>query len=278
MVLAVFDEVRLRRWGRRHGIDPFALQHVAAVRTGGGWLGLIRGPLDASWQVRELGARMSGLRVRAERPWPRRWGWVGGTLLDVTALAPDVLMLATDVASADALRASLRHPATVGPRDGGDTPPWPSRAFVEASVALAAFGRPTFPSGSAVGLLLAETQRVSLVLARGHAPGLVRLMVRLDGAFPATAEVNFERLARSVAGSTLGGLLGLHDALPTLGVEASERRVVLSLEPRADRLARGIRSLLRAEMPELLDWPPAGQDEAGATGSPSRSHPSPNGS
>ncbi len=267
VLMAMVDEARLVAWGRRHGFDPFALERVAAARTSGGWLVLLRGPLDAPWQVWELGARMTGVRVRARRPWPRRWGWFGGRLLDVMALGPDTLMLATDVASAHSLREALRQgrhrggPRVVPGRWGE-----PSAAWHRASAALSWHGAPALPEDSAAALLLSRTRRVDLRLGRGRLRGRVRVTLRIEGSFPRTAQENFTRLVEAIARSGLGELLGVREALPTLQVEATGRRVLLFLELDVERLAQGLRALLRAEMPELFAWPPADWPPSGASG------------
>ncbi len=253
---AAVDVDELAGWTRRHGFEPLEVEQVAASGGGERWLVLVRGPFDAPGQVRALGRQMSGLRVVAERPWPRRWGQWGGRALDVTALDGHVVMLGTDTALADRVRGRLRRTAARRPPRRGVS--WPASwrdELLRSSVALGWLGPLELSPRTPVGLLLSGTEAVLATLAPSR-PGdaELQLVVRLWGDFPPTAEENFARLVASLGQSGLGRLLGLQAALGTLRVTARDAEVRIELRLPSERFARGLGALLRAEMPEMFDW------------------------
>jgi len=253
VVASLFPAEQLDRFAQRSGVDPRELEEVVIADHPDGRVILARGSFDAPFAVREAGERMAPLESSVDEPIVRRVGFLGDRRVDLAALTPEVVswtegapQLAAQVLAAsgrahEGRRHPLRGPLAAELREAaGDAP------FALYSLAPLALPRDT-----GVGMLLAR-ERALAAWARPRADGGLQIEVELRGEFPEGAADNFRALARSIAETDLGAALGLAEALPTLRIVAEPRRVRISAALDPGELAVGLRTVLRAEMRELL--------------------------
>lgn len=264
VVRALFPFDQLDRFAQRSGVDPRSLDELVIAEHPAGRVVLARGPYDAPFAVREAGERMAPLESSTEQPRVRRVGFLGNRRVDLTALSPHAVLwiegapqLAAEVlAAADRAESERRHALAISSaaalrRAAGDAP--------FALYALAPLG---LPLDTGIGMLLARERALS-AWARPSDGGALQIAVELHGEFPDGAGENFRALARSIGDTDLGAALGVPDAIPTLRIEAEPRRVRASAELDPGVLAVGLRTLLYAEMRELLgEGAPEGSTES----------------
>lgn len=258
VVSAIFSDEQLQRFAARTGVDPRGLDEVVVAIHPDGRVILARGPIDAPFAVREAGARMAPLESSTDEPFVRRAGFLGVGRVDVAALSGDTLLWidGTPQLAAAVLAAAGRDP-------GRRAHPF-ARASMSAlreSLADPPFvlfaPRPLgLPRDTPIGMLFAREEAMAVGARPGEGEAL-RVDAELRGEFPPAAEDNFRALAESIAESDLGAAIGARDALPSLRIIVEDQRVGLSAEVRASVLATGLRAVLLAEMPELLDSPPS---------------------
>ncbi len=255
VLTAMFPDAQLDRFSQRTGIDPRRLSELVVAEHPEGRIVLARGAFDAAFAVREAGERMAPLEAGVERPWTRRAGFLGSRRVDLAALGDVLLWVEGTPQLAARVLASARRPADERRHAlDGETHREVLAVHSEAPLVVVAPRPLGLPPDTGVGMLLAR-QRV-LVVAAYPLERDIRAAAELRGEFPPGAEANFRALAHSLARTELGDLLGLREALPSLRIEADDRRVALSAELDPVRLASGLRVLLVAELPELVEPPP----------------------
>lgn len=281
---AILPSEQLERFAQRSGVDPRALSELVFAEHPEGRVILARGTIDATFAVREAGERMAPLEALVDEPFVRRVGFLGPRRVDLSALSSNVIawVEGPPQLAADVLVAVGGEPSEGPPSEG---PPSPERLRLEGSTAfheaiaapLACFALEPLglPLDTGVGLLLAR-QRTLVAWARSTEAGTLQMAVELEGEFPEGAGENFRTLARSIAESDLGAALGMLDAMPTLRIEAESHRVRIIADFDPDTLALGLRTLLHAELRELLDEDersPGGRTEPGSTSERSPQQP-----
>jgi hypothetical protein len=258
VVSAIFSSQQLERFAARTGVDPRELDELAVAVHPEGRVILARGPIDAPFAVREAGERMAPLESSTDQPFVRRAGFLGVGRVDVAALSGDTLLwidgtpqLAAAVLTAARGRADRReHPFSLASVDAL------REAFVDAPFVLIAPHPLDLPRDTPIGMLLAREEAMAVAASPSEGESL-RIGAELRGEFPPAAEDNFRTLAASIAESDLGAAVGARDALPSLRVSTEDGRVAMTAEVGASTLATGLRAVLLAEMPELLDAPPS---------------------
>lgn len=273
VVASLFPAEQLERFAQRTGVDPRALEELVIADHPEGRVILARGSFDAPFAVQEAGERMAPLESSTDRPVVRRVGFLGERRVDLAALSPEIVawtegapQLAARVIAASArAHESRRHPLRAPPSSEL------RRAAGDAPFALYSLEPLGLPRDTGVGLLLAR-ERALAVWARPDDGGEgLQVELELHGEFPEGAADNFRALGRSIAETDLGAALGLTEALPTLRVVAEACRVRLSATLDPTVLAVGIRTVLRAEIRELLgedDGPARPRSPSGAAAGP----------
>lgn len=199
---------------------------------------------------------MAPVEASSDRPLVRRVGFLGARRLDLGAPAGDV---AVSVEGTPQLAAAVFAATRVAEAER-------EHPFVEETMAQlrAEFDGAPFvafaphplelPRDTGIGLLLSR-ERALAASARPVAgdESLLLLRAELRGEFPPGAHENFRALATSIAASDLGAAIGAQDLLPTLRIRCEEGRVGLTARIRAGVLAAGLRTLLVAEMRELIE-------------------------
>ncbi|MCC6873807.1 MAG: hypothetical protein IT378_05790 [Sandaracinaceae bacterium] len=247
VVDAVLPDERIEAFRVRTGVDFRALDELLVIDHPEGRVIVARGALDAPFAVQEIGERMAPIESTRDEPLPRRVGFLGTRRHDVAAIASDTLVVVDGTPS-------LAGEVLARTREGGAMSEearelW--RATNDVPAALIAPRWLGLPPGSGIGLLFARQRVLSVRLRAGQE--WLELEADVRGAFPPGALENFRALARSVAESDLGAVLGAADALPTLELEVDEARRVVAratVDPRA--LATGLRAVLSAELRELV--------------------------
>lgn len=253
IIRAVFPADQLDRFSQRTGIDPRELEELVVADHPDGRVVLARGPFDAPFAVREAGERMAPLEASVDTPRIRRVGILGARRVDATALAPRTVLWVEGAPqlAARVLAAARRHPASRNHALSSAIASPLRDSLGDAPFALYSLAPLGLPRDTGVGLLLAR-ERALAASVRPAGDRALEVAVELHGEFPNGAEANFRALAHAVAESDLGGALGMRDALPTLRIEADTHRVRLDAEVDAAVLSIGLRTLLVAEMRELL--------------------------
>lgn len=254
VITSIVSSEQLERFAVRTGVDLRELSELMVVVHPAGRLVLARGDFDAPLAVREAGERMAPLESSDDDPLVRRVGFLGERRLDLTALDEHAVawIEGTPELAAQVL-ASARRAGDVRRHALEDDPlPELREAFGDAPFALYAPRPLDLPRDTGIGMLLAQ-ERAMVVVARPAEGELLELTAELRGAFPPGAHENFLALATSIAESDLGAALGARDALPTLRIQSEETRVVLAAEVDARLLSAGLRTVLVAEMRELLE-------------------------
>lgn len=253
VVASLFPAEQLDRFAQRSGVDPRELEELVIADHPDGRLVLARGSFDAPFAVREAGERMAPLESSVDEPAVRRVGFLGDRRVDLAALTPEVVswtegapqlaagVLAESGRAPEGRRHPLRSPPNSELREAAGDAPF-------ALYSLEPLG---LPRDTGVGMLLAR-ERALAVWARPRSDGGLEMEVELRGEFPEGAADNFRALARSIAETDLGAALGLTEALPTLRITTEPRRVRMSATLDPGVLAVGLRTVLRAEMRELL--------------------------
>ena len=255
---AIASDDALERYRAHTGIDPRRLEQLVWAETGAGSVLLVRGPFSAPLAVAEMGHRMLPVEASAEAPFVRRVGHYQGARRDLVALSQHVLVAIT---GAPSLAQEVLRRAEGGPRGGGRGAPSVLSSEPVASMLAAHPESPLFvvaprplglPIDAPIGLLLAR-QRGLFVGATPSGPDAIAIAAELWGEFPPEAGANFRALAESLAQSDLGVVLGMNDALPTLGVRADAERVSLRATFSAPAVAAGLHVLLGAEIADIVE-------------------------
>ncbi len=264
VVSALFPAEQLDRFTQRTGVDPRQLEELVVADHPDGRIVLARGPFDATFAVREAGERMAPLESSVDEPRARRAGFLGSRRVDVAALGAHALLwiegtpqLAARVLATAERRPTQRHHALSDAHAAALY-----EALREAPVALFAPEPLGLPLDTGVGMLLARERALGASI-RLTEDGALRIDAELRGEFPPGAHDNFRALAESLAESDLGAALGARDALPSLRIEAEDARVALHARFDPAVLASGLRTLLVAELREMLE-PEADADAAPA--------------
>lgn len=255
VLTAMFPPQQLDRFAQRTGVDPRRLTELLLVDHPDGRVVLARGDMDAAFAIREAGERMAPLESSTDQPFVRRAGFLGSRRVDLAALGPHTVVWVegTPQLAARVLALALR-PSAEGPRALRAADVCELRGSVaDAPLVLLGLRPLGLPARTGIGILLARQR--TLVAAAYPEESAVVAVAELRGEFPPGAEENFRALARALAESDLGVMLGLRDALPSLRIETQESRVALQVELDPVLLAAGLRVLLGAELRELLGAP-----------------------
>lgn len=251
VLAALFPEDQLDRFSQRTGVDPRRLTQLVLADHPEGRVLIARGPFDPAFAVEEAGERMAPLEASVDRPWVRRAGFLGRRRVDLAAVGDALVWVEGTPQLAAEVLALARRPANRRRHAlAGDTVRELHEAYGEAPLAMLAPHPLGLPLETGVGMLLAREQ--ALVVSVRPDGSTIRVELELRGEFPPGAEENFRALARSLAETELGAILGLREALPSLRIEADEARVVLRAELDPVLLSVGLRALLVAELPELV--------------------------
>ncbi len=229
----------LDRFARRYGVRFETLEAAAYASYPSGSVMMVRGDDDPDAVVRALGSRMTGVDASHEEP-AQRVGFLGMSRHHVATLDRDTVMIARGAArEAQNTLERARHaePGTDG-REG-------------APISLLIPRHLNLPLDVGASVLFAGQRAVAATLTPRD--GRVDCDVRFAGEFPDGAEENFAALFRSLAGSDLGQVLGMDEALSTLSIRGSTNRVQVTFSLSTQALTQGLRMLFVAEMPELLD-------------------------
>jgi hypothetical protein len=263
VITALLSEERLDRFAARTGIDPRELTELVFAVHPDGQVVIARGPFDAPFAVREAGQRMAPVESSVDEPMVRRAGFLGSRRVDLAAPADDVVIRieGTPQLAAAVLSAS-RHAPEAREHPFREGPSAELRAALGAAPFVLFAPQPLgLPPDTGIGLLLARERALAASAQPSEREeGALALRAELRGEFPPGAHDNFRALARSIATSDLGAALGAQEALPTLRIESEEGRVGLRARIEATVLAAGLRTLLVAEMRELIEGPAAARE------------------
>lgn len=251
VVDALISAERFDTFRAHNGIDPRTLSSLAYAeyRDGAGApLGTvlaIRGAFHARVAVAEMAHRMIPVESESDEPYYRRGGIYADARRDAIAIDDHTLVLVTGspVLAAQALQIAAPR-ALEG--DAG------ALLGSLASPLVVLWPQPLgLPLGTDLALLMAR-ERAMAVSFDGASEAEVALEAEARGEFPPGIEDNLRTLATSIAMTDMGHRLGMHDLLATLQVHESPHGVRASGVLSAATLARGLRALLVAEIPEIV--------------------------
>jgi hypothetical protein len=244
LVDALFSAERLDAFSTFNGIDPRTLEGIAYGEYESGTVVAVRGPFHATVAVAEMAHRMLPVESESDEPYFRRGGIYGGVRRDAIAIDRHTLVLVTGspVLSGRALAAG-------GPRALGEDGEALRSALDAPLVVL--WPQPLgLPPDTGVGLVFARERALGLALSGDGED--VRVRAEARGEFPAGVEENLRTLYRSLSGTDLGRQLGMPEAEGSFSVQATPHGVRASASLPSSTLARGLRSLLVAELAEIV--------------------------
>ncbi|HJL17060.1 MAG TPA: hypothetical protein RMH99_15450 [Sandaracinaceae bacterium LLY-WYZ-13_1] len=258
VITAIVDEARMDRFAAHTGVDPRTIEALVFAQHPEGRVVLARGPFDAPFAVREAGARMAPVESSIDEPLVRRAGFLGSRRVDIAAPSPHVLVWVdgTPQLAAAVLSACGREERARRNVFGADVVESLRAELSDAPFVLLSPQPLGIPRDTGVGMLLAR-ERALAAAVRPTEEGELAIRAELRGEFPPTAHENFRALAASIAASDLGAALGAPEALPTLRIQTEEGRVALTARVEPGVIAGGLRTLLVAEMRELIEGPGA---------------------
>jgi len=240
-----------QKFVERTGVDPRTLEELVVFEVGkGGYLLLARGPFAAKDVVLRAADRLALRDVETDEPVLRREGLTGSARYAYAALGAHALLVAKNTAPVLVANV-LAHRTDRSLPHAFQTPEAEALYRTHGGALCALFApRPLeLEPGSGAAILLAEERALA---ATAHPrPGAFGIEIDLRGEFPSGAEHNFTALARSVAQSPLGEMLGLTDIDQSLDVKSAPTGVRLSFEWSAQRLAHGLRALFLDDLRSL---------------------------
>ncbi|MGE3635278.1 MAG: hypothetical protein AB7P00_35575 [Sandaracinaceae bacterium] len=255
VVEAVFDQAQMDRYRARTGVDPRELDELAIAADGDGTVIVARGVADAAFAVREAGERMAPLEASVERPFVRRAGFIGARRADLAALDPrTVAWIDGTPQLAQRTLDAARRPAARRPRARSDLASL-REAIGDAPFALFAQRPLELPLDTGIGMLMAQERALAIGVRPAEDGESLRIVAILLGEFPPDAHENFRAFAESIAASDLGAALGAADALSSLTIATDDDGVRAEVRIDAGVLAVGLRTVLSAELRELIDGP-----------------------
>lgn len=252
---AAFVESQLELYAARTGVDPRLLDElIVATHPVHGSLLLARGDVDARFAVLEAGERMAPLEAASDNPVLRRAGFLGAHRVEVAALDQRTLMRVDGTPQlAAAVLASARRPGRRSYRSGRGVEELIT-SLESAPFRLIAPRPLDLPRSTGIGMLFAGERALGLT-ARPFESDELHVRGVLVGDFPPSASGNLRAFAESIAFSDLGTALGLREAMATLEITMEENGVRVGAHFSSASVARGLRTVLSAEMRELLELP-----------------------
>lgn len=253
-----------------NGIDPRTLTGLAygeysdeAGRSLGTVLA-IRGPFHARVAVGEMAHRMMPVESESDEPYYRRAGIYGSARRDAIALDDHTLLLITGQPSLSRGALALTEPRALE-GDGAAL-----LASLDAPLVVL-WPRPLgLPPGTDLALIFARERALGVSFA--DAPAGIALTAEARGEFPPGIEDNIRALFASLARSDMGHHLGMTELERTLQVALTAHGVRAAGDLSSATLARGLRDLLMAELPEIMaeigppPAPPSGPSDSPSAG------------